>query len=452
LLALPLALPGYVAAICALSLLRRGGLLDQAAMRFAGFERGQFPLPDLASLGGAAVIISMVTYPYVYLTTAAALRTIDRSLEEAARVAGQNAWSVFRRVTLPLIVPAVAAGSLLVGMYVLADFGAVALLRYRTFTTAIYQQFAGQVDRAAASILSLTLVGLTLPLLAGEAWFNRRDRRYTRNAWRPRRIVPLGRWRWLAFVALGALASLSLILPLLILGSMALQGVFFPTEVDRRWSYGSEQLWVYGLQSLVLSGIAATLATVLACAPAYLTARYPSRITLLLVGLSKTAFALPGLIIGLGLLLFFLQVTPPIYGTVIALGLGLTFRLLPKAITTGEAALQRVSPMLEQAGRTLGHGPMAGFRRITLPIAAPGILAGWALVFMTAMKELPLLVILRPPGFDTLTIRIWEAANDSIYTQAAPPALLLIALTLLPLVLISMWKGIGLDRALHDHG
>jgi iron(III) transport system permease protein len=450
-LALPLALPGYVAAICALSVLRRGGLLDQAAMTWLGFERGQFPLPTMTSLGGATLIIALVTYPYVYLTTAAALRSIDRTLEEAAFMAGRSAWQTFCAVTLPLIAPAIAAGALLVGMYVLSDFGTVALLRYRTFTTAIYQQFAGQVDRAAAAILSLALIAFTLPLLIGEGWFHRRERRYTRsNAWRPRQLIALGRRRGLALGFIVLLLSIALLVPLLVLTGMTIQGLWFPTEVDRRWSYGAEDLWVYGLQSLLLAALAATLATGLAFAPTYLSVRYPSPATHLFLSLSKTAFALPGLIIGLGFLLFFLQALPPLYGTLAALVLGLTFRLLPKSITTGEAALQRVSPTLEQAARTMGAHPIASFWRVTLPVALPGILAGWALVFITGMKELPLMVILRPPGFDTLPIRIWEAANDSIYTQAAPAALLLILLTMIPLALLYSNRKLGIDRAMHD--
>ena len=199
LLALPLAIPGYVAAICYLLLLRRGGVVDTLLMAYAGFDRGEVPLPSLYNLGGATLIIGLISYPYIYLPTAAALRSMDRSLEEAARMLGRSSWESFRQITLPLVAPAIAGGALLVGLYVLSDFGTVAMLRYRTFTTAIYNQFAGQIDRSGAAILSVLLILMALPLLFGEGWFSRRQQRLTSTtAWRPRQRVRLGPLRWLA--------------------------------------------------------------------------------------------------------------------------------------------------------------------------------------------------------------------------------------------------------------
>jgi iron(III) transport system permease protein len=397
------------------------------------------------------LIIGLCVFPYVYLTVGAALRSSDRTLEEAARAAGRTPWGVFRDVTLPLIWPAVAAGALLVGLYVLSDFGTVGILRYRTFTTAIYNQFTGQIDRSGAAILSFVLVGLTLPLLMAENWLNRRKRRYIRNsAWQPRRAAPLGRWRWLALAFVGLLAGASLGLPLAVLGGLTLQGLFFPTEVDRIWSVNNESLWQYGLNSLMVAVLAATLAMLLAFAPTYLAARYPLRLPRLLLNLSKTAFALPGLIVGLSLVMIFNQWLPLIYGTVIALVLGFTFRLLPQSLATGESSWQRVSPTLEQAARVMGCRSLTAFQRVTLPLAAPGLLAGWALIFIAAMKELPTAILLRPPGFDTLPVRIWAAASESVYTQAAPPAFLLVMLTMLVLALLYGRGGFGLDRVLSE--
>ncbi len=447
LLALPLALPGYVGAICLLVLLRRGGLVDRAAMAWAGFEFAAFPLPDVTSLGGATTVIGLVTFPYVYLTVGAALRTGDQSLEDAARMSGHGPWQSFFRVTLPLLLPAIAAGALLVGMYVLSDFGTVALLRYQTFTTAIYQQIAGRVDRVAASILSIVLILMNLPLLGLAAWINHRQGRFQRGSrWRPHRLIALGRWRPLALVFVGGVFTLALAVPLLVLVGYTVQGIVWPTEMDRLWGYAGERIWSHGWDSLRLGVIGATLAVVLSFAPNYLSARFSNRLVALMLGLSKTAFALPGIIIGLGMSFFFIQAVPLLYATVAALMLGMAFRLLPQAITTGEAAFGHVPPSLEAAARTLGHRPLSIFWRITLPVALPGISASWTLVFISAMKELPLLIILRPPGFDTLPIRVWEAANDSIYTQASPPALLLVGLTLVPVAILYTNRLIGLNR------
>lgn len=445
LLALPLAIPGYVAAVCAMFLLRRGGFVDQFAMQYLGFERQQFPLPPLFTLGGVTVIMSLYTFPFVFLAVSAALRSLDITLDEAARVSGRGPGRVFCTVTVPLLLPAIAAGGLLVGLYVLSDFGTVALLRYQTLTTAVYRQFAGAVGREAASIVGMGLVGLSLLLLLGEARIHRRDHVYTRGGtWRPRRLLRLGRWRWLAFGAIFLLATLALFLPLLVLIGLTLRGILAPTAIDNLWQMQAKTIWHYGGNSLVLAVLAATLATLLAIIPTFLAVRYRSRHAQMLLNLSKTAFALPGILIGLGFLMFFLRT--PLYATLTALVCGLAFRLLPKTVTTTEAALAFVSPTLEQAAQTLGAGLAATLWRVTIPLAAPGLLAGWALAFVTAMKELPLLVMLRPPGFDTLSIRVWEAANDSIYTQAAPPALLLIGLTTGTLALVYTVGRFGLEQ------
>jgi len=451
LLALPLALPGYVAAITYIILLRRGGVIDRLLIDYAGFARGEVPLPPLYNLGGAILIIGLVTYPYIYLPTAAALRGVDRALEEAARMAGRSGWATFRQITLPLVLPAVAGGALLVGLYVLSDFGTVAMLRYRTFTTAIYNQFTGQIDRSGAAVLSVVLILLALPLLFGEGWFSRRQRRLTSDtAWRPRQLVKLGRWRWLALPLAGLVVLLALGLPLLVLGGLSVQGWLFPTEADRIWGINNEGILVFGLNSLLVATLAATFATLLAMGPLYLAVRFPSRLSRLVLTLSRSPFALPGIIIGLAFVLLINRWAPVIYGTIFALVFAFIFRLLPQSLSTGESALRGVAPSLEEAARTMGVSPARVFWRVTLPVAAPGLLASWALVFITAMKELPTAILLRPPGFDTLPVRIWAAASESVHTQAAPPAFLLILLTTLMLLPI-MHSRLGIDRAIQDN-
>jgi iron(III) transport system permease protein len=451
LLALPLAIPGYVAAICYIILLRRGGVLDRLLIDYAGMARGEVPLPPLYNLGGAILIIGLVTYPYIYLPTAAALRSVDRSLEEAARMSGRSGWQTFRRIALPLVLPAVAGGALLVGLYVLSDFGTVAMLRYRTFTTAIYNQFTGQIDRSGAAILSMVLILLALPLLFGENWFSRRQRRLTSDtAWRPRQLARLGRWRWPALLFVATVALLALGLPLLVLGGLSVQGWLFPTEADRIWGINNEGILTFGFNSLLVATSAATFATILAMGPLYLAVRFPSRGSRLLLTLSRSPFALPGIIIGLAFVLLINRWLPLIYGTIFALVFAFIFRLLPQSLSTGESALRSVAPSLEEAARTMGVSPGRVFWRVTLPVAAPGIAASWALVFITAMKELPTAILLRPPGFDTLPVRIWAAASESVHTQAAPPAFLLIVLTTLMLLPI-MHSRLGIDRAMQDN-
>jgi iron(III) transport system permease protein len=446
-LALPLAVPAYVGALCYLIVFRRGGLLEGLFVGWAGGTPGTLPLPDLYSLWGATLVVALFTFPYVYLPVSAALRSTDWSLEEAARVSGRRAWGAFREAVLPLILPAVLTGALLVSLYVLSDFGTVALLRFRTFTVAIYNQFAGEIDRSGAAILSFVLVAMTLPLLAGEAWANRRGRRYVRQAaWKPRRLLSLGRWRWAAFGLVSLAATLSLGLPLLVLGSYTLKGWLWPTQVDRIWSVGGQGLPGFGLNSLLLAGLAATLATALAFAPAFLAARHPGPLTVALVSLAKAGYVLPGIIVGLSFVMILNNWVPLLYGTVGALVLAFAARFLPQAIASVEAALRGAPRSAEQAARTMGRTPWQVFREVTLPIAAPGVAAAWALVFLTAMKELPTAILLRPAGFDTLPVRIWAAASESVYTQAAPPAFLLIVLTVLAVGLLFARSRFGLDE------
>jgi ABC-type Fe3+ transport system, permease component len=171
----------------------------------------------------------------------------------------------------------------------------------------------------------------------------------------------------------------------------------------------------------------------------------------MLLAASKSAFALPGIIAGLALVLLFNRWVPFIYGTIMMMIIGFALRLLPQAVATNEAALRRVGPSLEQAARVMGCRPVTVFHRVTLPIAAPGIAASWALIFITSMKELPMAIMLRPPGFDTLPVRIWAAASESVHTQAAPAAFLLIVLTLLTLLLLMGRSRVGLDRVLLEH-
>lgn len=446
-LALPLAIPAYVAAICWLILLRRGGVVDQVAMEWLGFARGTFPLPQITNLWGATIVISLCVFPYVFLPVGAALRSLDRSLEEAARMAGLSAWRTFWRVTLPLALPAAAGGALLVALYALSDFGTVAMLRYRTFTLAIFQQFAGQVDRSAAAILSFILIGMAVPALYGAAWLARRERQLTRTRWQPPRLTRLGRWRPLALLAVGGLTFFSLGLPLLTLGGLTLQGLLFPTEVDRIWGVNNAGVLRHALNSVGLAVAAATGAIALAIFPALVAVRRPGRWSGLLLAACQSPFALPGIIIGLSFVLLFNRWMPMLYGTLIVLVIGFVFRLLPQAVTANESALRAVSPSLEQAARTLGNTGIQTFQRVTLPVAAPGLLAGWVLCFVTAMKELPTVILLRPPGFDTLPVRIWVAASESVHTQAAPSAFALIAVTIATLLLVTRYQA-GMEKAL----
>lgn len=442
-LSLPLAIPGYIVAICYMFLLRRGGFVDQVAMNLSGFGRNEFPLPPLFNLGGVSFIMSLYAFPLVFLSVSGALRAQDGTLEDAIRLSGHSRIYSFFRVNLPLLMPAILGGLILVGLYVFSDFGTVSLMRYQTFTTAIFREFAGVINRSATSITSMGLLILMLPLLISQNFVQ--QKRYTRSSnWRVAKLVSLGVWKLPAMMFLGLLVLLSLLIPLLVLSGLTLQGIIAPTAIDKIWRVSSVSFFDSGWKSLILSILAATLAVALALVPSVLIVRHRSKFSLFLSCLGKSAFALPGIMVGLGFLMFF--IVTPIYATLLSLVLALAFRLLPQTLTLSESALRYVSPNLEQASLTAGYGYRETILKITVPLAAPGLLATWSLAFVTAMKELPLLMILRPPGFDTLPIKIWEAANDSFYTQAAPPALFLIALTLCTLAFVHRLGRFGINK------
>jgi iron(III) transport system permease protein len=438
-LALPLAIPAYISAVAYLILFRRGGALDQAAIAL-GWERGTFPLPDIFSLGGATLVIGLSVYPYVYLPVAARLRSLSRSLDEAALAAGASRTQMLRRVIFPLLLPALASGALLVALYVLSDFGTVSMLRYRTFTQSIFNQFAGRVDRAAAAVLSLMLVALTVPLLLLESRMNRRERNVLGNGqWKPLLRAQRG-WRRGSLAALAVAvvsAALALGVPLLTLGTLTVQAAFAPTELDRIWSIGNESIWQQGLNSFWVAGLSASSALAFALAPAYVfSRRQQSRLARLILAACKAPHALPGVIIGLAFVMLFSTLIPGVAGATILLAVGLALRLLPQSVTLAQVALSAVPQSLPSAARVMGASGLRAFLRVSLPVAAPGLLAGWTLLFVGAMKELPTALMLRPPGFDVLAVRVWAAASESVYTQAALPAFLLISITVVALALV----------------
>jgi iron(III) transport system permease protein len=453
-LALPLGMPAYVTAISYIIVFRRGGVAQQVWAAL-GFDPASVPLPDIYSLGGATLAIGLSLYPYVFLPVAARLRSTSRSLDEAARINGAGPLETLWRVHVPLLLPAMASGALLIALYTLSDFGTVTMLRYRTFTQSIYSQFAGSVDRSAAAALSMVLVGLTAPLLILESRLARGDRRRSAtNAqgggqWRPAERVLADRQprllRLFATLALASVVLIALVFPVGVLAALAGQALLAPTAVDVIWSQSAADTARHAFNSAALAAVTATLAGLMALAPAALvTQSRRTRLAALVSALCKAPYALPGVIIGLAFVMLFSTYWPAMHSTVVALATGMMLRLLPQAVTLGRVALASVPRALPAAARVMGSSPMHAFMRVTLPIAAPATAANWALLFLVAIKELPTVLMLRPPGFDTLAVRIWAAASESVYTQAALPAFVLVMLTMLLLGVVYP-RHLGLD-------
>ena len=429
--ALPLAIPSYIAAMLAVSAFGPRGLL-QDALAPLGVER----LPSIYGFWGATVVLALFTYPYLLLTLRPAIAGLDPRLEELSHGFGYGRFTTFRRVVLPQLRPALAAGGLLVALYAISDFGAVALLRYDSLTRALFVRYEAGFDLSGAAALALVLVSLALTLVAFELWTRGRTRYdHAHGSARAARQVapaPLGRWRWPAFACVAAVLVLALATPVGLLGYWLVRGI----------GAGEAMRGVLGpaLDSLLASGLAAFVAAAAAFPVAMLAARHRDfALTRPLEVLSYSGFALPGLVVALALVFAALG-TGLLYQSLTLLVLAYALLFLPQAVGTTRVSLLQLRPSMEEAARGLGRRPWEVLHSITLPLSARGIIAGAALVFLTAMKELPATLLLSPIGFETLATRVWTASSEAFFAQAALPALALIALSALPLALIALAK------------
>ena len=421
--ALPLAVPSYVGAYLLAAALGPRGLVQEMLESLVGVTR----LPSIYGFPGAFLSLTLLSYPYVLLPVRAALHRMDPALEESARSLGHNGWGVLRRVTLPQLMPAMLAGGLLVALYSLRDFGAVSLLRFTTFTRAIYLQYQSAFDRSSAAALSLVLVALTVVLLALELRGRRGGDHYasTGAGGRPPALIRLGPWRWPALIVCALLVGVALVLPTVVLGYWLLRALEAGPDLTT--------LLLSTRNSLLASGLAAAVTVIAALPIVVLSARYPSNRSRWLDRLSHIGFALPGVVVALALVFFGLRGAPWLYQTLLMLILAYLILFLPQATGTLRPSLIQIPRQLEESGRSLGQRPLTVFRRVTLPLLRPGLLASAALVFLTTMKELQATLLLGPLGFRTLATEIWSAVSEAFFAEAAGPALVLILTCSLPM-------------------
>jgi iron(III) transport system permease protein len=413
-LVLPLAAPAFVLAYGYADLFDVAGPVRTAWRGAFGWD----PPFDMRSIWGAAIVLSLAFYPYVYLTLRAALLNQASSQMEAARSLGLSRWQAFRKVALPLARPALAAGMALAIMETLADYGATSYLAVQTLTTGVVRAWSVFASVAEAARLALPLLGAAAILLIVERAQRRAMREAGSARWRPLQPEPLsGGKAALAVLFCTALIALGLLLPL---GWLIAKGWNAPHETAR--------IIASARNALVLAGIAAGVTTLLALAIALGARR--GRILNRVVSLG---YATPGAVMAIGLMGPAALIWRAWPSMVTSLAMAMTLlilayasRLMAAALEPIEGGLSRISPSMQGAARSLGETEASAARRVDLPIASGAVFTAALLVFIDVLKELPATVILRPFGFDTLAVMADYYAKDERLGEAAWPGVIIV--------------------------
>jgi iron(III) transport system permease protein len=379
----------------------------------------------------AVMIMTLSLYPLVYLPVASALANLDAGLEEAARSLGLGPWRTFWRVTLRQIWPAMLGGCLLVTLALLAEFGAFEVVQYQTFTVEIFTEFKLGFDTVAACLLSLVLVALSVVALGGELALAGRGRSWRTGpgAKRVGAKVALGRWSAPALLALAALAALALGVPI---GSL----IYWMARGSST-TLPSASILSALAHTAAFSAAAAAISTLLAVPVTALSVRHRNRVTIVIERLAFLPMALPGLVIALGLVSFSVRYAFSLYQSSFELIVAYSILFLPLAVVGVRSAFGQAPPRLEETARSLGCRPATVWRRVTLPLIAPGLGAAFALVFISSATELTATLLLRPTGVNTLATQFWSYTSDFSYGAAAPYAALMVAISAVPAFLLS---------------
>ncbi|MCP9276296.1 ABC transporter permease [Mycolicibacterium arenosum] len=380
-------------------------------------------VPTLHGFWAGVLVATMSYFPFAYVPVAATLRRLDPAIEESARALGSSPATAFRRIVLPQLRLAILGGGLLIGVHLLAEYGAFAMLRFSTFTTAIFEQFQATFNGAAGSTLAGVLVLLCLVLILGET-AARGNARYARIGSGAQRISTpqqLGSLGIPASIGLALLAALALGVPVWIIARwLWIGGIAAWTSTDIVTS-----TW----QTVVLAAAAAALTTVLAFPFAWVAVRYSGFFARFVEGSNFVTSSMPGIVTALALVIVAIRYVPPLYQTVALVLAAYVLLFLPRAMVNLRSGLAQVPPGLEEASRSLGVSPSRTFLRVTLRLTAPAAAAGASLVFVAVATELTATLLLAPTGTNTLAMRFWSLSSELDYPGAAPYAFLLVALS-----------------------
>lgn len=392
---------------------------------------------DVQGYWGAVLIVTLSYYPLVYLPVVATLRGLDPALEETAYSLDHTRRRAFVRVVLPQLRPAMLGGGLLVGLHLLAEFGALQMLRFPTFTTAIYDQYRSTFNGAAANMIAGVLVLCCVLLLTLELRL-RGHRRYARislGAARPAERQRLGALRWPAVLLVGGVVALALGVPT--------YSLVHWLRVGSSTEFPVGELLSAAGTSLGLGAAAAGLTVLLALPVAWLAVRYRTVTSTVVERSTYVANALPGIVVALALVTVSIRVVQPLYQTYALLLVAYAIMFLPRAVVSVRAALEQAPVVLDDVSHSLGVGPVSTARRVTLPIIAPGIGAGAALVFLAVATELTATLMLAPIDAATLATKFWSASSSVAYGAAAPYALLMVLISIPATILLGRQATLG---------
>ncbi len=456
-LALPLAFPAYVLAYAYTDLLDHPGFVQTTLRDLTGWGPRDYWFPEVRSLGGAAAMLTLVLYPYVYLLARAAFLQQSATAYLAARALGQSAWGAFRRVSLPMARPAIAAGILLAVMETIADFGTVAYFGVQTFATGIYTSWFAMADRAAAAQLAMGLLAFAL-LIAVLERISRGAARHHGTGARFERMRATDLTGWKASAAIfmcGVPVFLGFVLPVVVLSEMA---------IGSGQDLLSDRYLGFVRNSVTLAGIAACVTVAAAILIGFNQRLAPGRISNAAAHIARVGYAVPGGVIAVGLMVpfaafdnaldgfmraqFGISTGLIVTGTIWLLILAYMVRFMAAALGAYDGGQATIHSNMDAVARTLGSSPGAMLRRVHLPILRPSVLTAALIVFVDVMKELPATLIMRPFNYDTLAVQAYRLASDERLSGAAVPSLVIVTVGLLPVILVC--RGLGARRAEPD--
>ncbi len=449
-LVIPLAFPAYVLAYAYTHLLDHPGIVQSTLRDVTGWGPRDYWFPEIRSLSGAAVMLILVLYPYVYLLARAAFLQQSATSFLAARALGKSPWQAFLRVSIPMARPAIASGVLLTVMETIADFGTVAYFGVQTFATGIYTSWFSLGDRAGAAQLASGILAVALVLAVLERSSRGRAKYHDSSKHQePMAAIELGGWaKWGATALCAIPVLLGWIVPgtaLLIMGFGGEQDLLSPRYLGFIWN------------SVTLATIAAVVTLIAAVTLGYLQRLDDGPVSRLSSSIARLGYAVPGGVIAVGLMVPFANFDNAldvwmratfdvstgllITGSIWLLVAAYMIRFLAAALGAYEGGQVAVNANMDMASRALGQTAFGTLRRVHLPILRPSLLTALLIVFVDVMKELPATLILRPFNYDTLAVQAYRLASDERLEGAAVPSLVIVAIGLLPVILICRQVG-----------